>query len=68
MNLKKTTRFTLIELMVVIAILAILISILMPALSKARKSVRSSVCKNNLRTWYLAYLTGLEKYLKLPSN
>ena len=42
-------RFSLIELMVVIAILAILASMLLPALSKSKNVAKEVVCKGNLR-------------------
>jgi prepilin-type N-terminal cleavage/methylation domain-containing protein len=47
--------FTLVELLVVISIIALLLSILMPSLSQARKQARDMVCQSNLKQWSLYF-------------
>ena len=47
--------FTLVELLVVISIIAILMAILMPALSRAREQGKRAVCLNHIRQLQIAW-------------
>ena len=60
MKRKRIFGFTLIELLVVVAIIALLISILLPSLSRARELSKRVVCSSNL--------SGVGKSCKIYAN
>ena len=51
---EKATGFTIVELLIVVAIIGLLIALLLPAVNSARESARRNTCQNHLRNFALA--------------
>ena len=63
-------KFTLIELLIVIAIISILLSLLLPVISKARKTARIASCSSNTKQIFTAtysYSTDNKSYYPAPT-
>ena len=60
--MKKRLAFTLVELLVVVAIIAVLMALLLPSLAKAKKQARVVMCGSNLHQYGLAMATYQAEY------
>ncbi len=66
--MKRPGRFTLIELLIVISIIAMLGAILLPALNRARETARGTKCLSNVKQCYMAVFQYAGDQKSIPKD
>jgi len=65
---KNRTAFTLVEMLVVIAVIGMLMALLLPAVQQAREASRRTRCENNLKQVGEAFQTYHDAYGRYPGG
>ena len=66
MKSHRGSGFTLVEILVVMAVIGVLVAIMLPAIQKARESARKTQCANNLKQIGLAMHAYLNNHKAFP--